>query len=106
MTPITISKTGTGRSAVVVPDSFQNPFNVGMQIVVTGTATFNIEVTMEDPMVAGFDPATATWGVPAAFSALSASTMGRLETPCQGMSINITAGTGTVTVNMIQAGVR
>jgi hypothetical protein len=52
MTPMTLAKTGTGRSAVIASDSFQNPFNVGLVIVVTGTATFNIEISMDDPMLA------------------------------------------------------
>lgn len=103
MTPITISKTGTGRSAVAVPDSFQNPFNVGMQVTVTGTATFNIELTMDDPMV---DPTNAVWSVANGFSALSASTTASMTIPNHGVSINITAGTGTVTINMVQAGMR
>lgn len=102
MTPITISKTGTGRSAIVVPDSFQNPFNVGIQVDVSGTATFNIEFTMDDAMTG----TPTTWSVATGFSALNALTAGSLTVPCHGVSINVTAGTGTVTAKIVQAGVR
>jgi hypothetical protein len=106
MTPITISRTGTGRSAVVVPDSFQNPFNVGVQLVVTGTVTFSLEVTMADPMLPTFNPATADWTAPTGFSGLAATTVSSLTVPCHGISLNVTAGTGTVTAYIVQAGVR
>jgi hypothetical protein len=102
MTPITISKTGTGRSAVVVPDSFQNPFNVGLLITVSGTATFNIEISMDDAMVA----APTTWAVATGFSGLTAATVGSLTIPCHALSINVTSGSGTVTAQIVQAGVR
>lgn len=102
MTPITISKTGTGRSATVVPDSFQNPFNVGLLVTVTGTATFNIEISMDDAMT---DTPT-TWAAATGFSGLTASTVGSLTIPCHAISINVTAGTGTVSAQIVQAGVR
>lgn len=102
MTPITISKTGTGRSTIMVPDSFQNPFNVGLLITVTGTATFNIEISMDDPSLA----TPTTWAAATGFSALSASTVGSLTIPCHALSINVTSGAGTVTAQIVQAGMR
>lgn len=102
MTPITISKTGTGRSAVVVPDSFQNPFNVGILLTVTGSATFNVEVTMDDPMTG----TPTTWSIPTGFSGLTAGSVSSLTVPCHGLSLNVTLGTGTVTAQIVQAGVR
>lgn len=106
MTPITISQTGTGRSSVVVPDSFQKPFNLGIQLIITGTVTFNVEITMDDPMQTGFNPATASWAAPTGLSALSAGTVVSMTIPCHGLSLNVTAGTGTVTAKIVQAGIR
>lgn len=100
----TLSKTGTGRSGVVAPDDFQAPFNVGIGAKVTGTATFNIEYSMDDPMAAGYDPATATWFVASGFSAVSANTGGSFTVPCKAISINITSGAGTVSAQFVQAG--
>ena len=106
MTPISISQTGTGRSAVVVPDSFTMPFNVGVQFVTTGTVTFNLEVTMDDAMASGFVAASADWSVPSGFSALTAGAILSLTIPCHGISLNVTSGTGTVTAKIVQNGVR
>ena len=102
MTPVTISKTGTGRSAVIASDSFQNPFNVGIVAVVSGTATFNIEISMDDPSVA----TPSVWAVDAGFSAKTASTNGSITVPHHALSINVTSGSGTVTAYIVQAGIR
>ena len=102
MTPVTISKTGTGRSAVIASDGFQNPFNVGIVAVVSGTATFNIEISMDDPSVA----TPSVWAVDAGFSAKTASTNGSITVPHHALSINVTSGSGTVTAYIVQAGIR
>jgi hypothetical protein len=102
MTPIIISKTGTGRSTVTAPDSFQNPFNIGVLLTVTGTATFNLEVSMQDPTT----DAITSWAVPTGFSALSAGAVLSLTVPCHAISLNITSGSGTVTAQLVQAGMR
>jgi len=102
MTPITISKTGTGRSAIIASDSFQNPFNVGIVATVTGTATFNIEISMDDPSTG----TPSVWAVDAGFSAKTAATNGSITVPHHALSINVTSGTGTVTAYIVQAGIR
>lgn len=102
MTPITISKTGTGRSAIIASDSFQNPFNVGIVATVTGTATFNIEISMDDPSTG----TPSVWAVDAGFSAKTADTNGSITVPHHALSINVTSGTGTVTAYIVQAGIR
>jgi len=102
MTPVTISKTGTGRSAVIASDSFQNPFNVGIVAVVTGTATFNIEISMDDPSVV----TPSVWAVDAGFSAKTASANGSITVPHHALAINVTSGSGTVTAYIVQAGIR
>lgn len=100
-----ISQTNSGRSAIRVVDDFQAPFNVGIGAKVTsGTPTFNIEYSLDDPNADGYSPASATWYVATGFSALTASTGGSLTVPCRAISINITSGTGAVTASIVQAG--
>ena len=100
----TITKTGTGRSSVCAVDDFQTPFNIGIGAALTGTATFNIEYSFDDPMADGYTAAGATWYIASGFSGVSASTGGSFTVPCKALSINITANTGTVTATIIQAG--
>lgn len=106
MTPITISQTGVGRSTVVAVDNFANPFNIGLYAVLTGTATYNIEISPDDPMDAGYVAANATWLAAPSFSALTATTVNAMTVPAKAISINITAGTGTLTLKISQIAVR
>lgn len=102
MTPVNTSQTGVGRSSIIAADSMTNPFNIGIAIIVTGTATFNIETSMEDPVLT----APTVWSIPAGMSGLTASAVLSLTIPCHAISINVTAGTGTVALSTVQAGVR
>lgn len=102
MTPISVSQSGTGRSAVVAIDNFTNPFNVGMYYAVTGVATFNIEITPQDPM----DATPTVWNIPSGFSGLTAAGVQAMTIPARAVSINVTAGGGTVTLYVVQAGLR
>jgi hypothetical protein len=100
----TITVTGVGRSNVCTVDDFQAPFNIGIGAKLTGSATFNIEYSFDDPMATGYSASTATWYIATGFSGLTASTGGAFTVPCKAISINITANTGTVTATIVQAG--
>ena len=100
----TITATGVSRSNVCAVDDFQAPFNVGIGAKLTGSATFNIEYSFDDPAADGYTAAGATWYIASGFSGLTASTGGSLTVPCKAISINITANTGSVTATIIQAG--
>lgn len=100
----TITATGVSRSNVCAVDDFQTPFNIGIGAKLTGTATFNIEYSFDDPMADGYTAAGATWYIAPSLGTLSASTGGSLTIPCKAISINITADTGSVTATIIQAG--
>lgn len=106
MTPISLSQTGVGRSAVVAVDNFLNPFNVGVFASLTGSATYSIEISPDDPMDAGYVAANATWFAAPSLSALTASAVNSITVPCKAVSINVTLNTGTVSVKLIQAGTR
>ena len=61
MRPIVTSVTGVGEGPVVVLDKYATPLNVGLVVVVTGTITYTVQHTFEDPFDENFNPATATW---------------------------------------------
>jgi hypothetical protein len=103
-----ISATATGsqiRSSARVVDDFQAPFNIGVGAKITsGTPTFNIEYSFDDPNASGYTVSGATWYIAAGFSGLTASTGGAIIIPCRAICINITSGTGAVTASIVQAG--
>jgi hypothetical protein len=61
--PAILKQTGVGRSPVWwSPDFFQDPFNIGIGCVLTGSATYNVEHTFDDPnlVVAQFNGSITT----------------------------------------------
>ena len=99
MRPQIFSQTGVGTSAWIPLDYKQNPFNIGLGVVVSGTITYDIEHTFDDV----FD-STVT---PTAFkhSSLTSQTTnkdGNYAFPIKAVRINNTAGTGTTTVTLLQ----
>lgn len=101
MIGITRAKTGTGTSTVFVPDYHLAPYNIGIQAVVSGTATYTIEQTLDAE-----DSTQTTWTAVPSLSALSATALVQSVIPCRGYRINIASGTGTVTATFVQAGRR
>lgn len=99
-----LTKTGTGRSAICVVDDFQTPFNVGIGVALSATATFTVEYSLDDPNAAGYSAASATWFVAPGFTSGSAAVGGALTIPCRAICLNVSANTGTVTANIVQAG--
>jgi hypothetical protein len=94
-----LSQSGVGRSGICAIDDFQVPVNVGVGAkLASGTATFNIEYTLDDL------DAITNWYVAPGFSAVSASTGGSITIPCKAICINITSGTGAVVAAVVQAG--
>lgn len=109
MTPMVTSKTGTGKSAVLALDNFLNPFNVGLGATLTGSATFTIEYSFDDPMDSGYVADNSSWFPVTGFSAISASTGGFLTVPCKAVRINVASvasGVGSITLQVIQSGTR
>jgi len=102
----TISKTGTGSSSIYAVDYFRCPVNVGIQAVLSGTATYTVEYTLDDITSDSFSASTATWtGATADLTGASASNNGLLTVPCRGIRLTIASGTGSVVATICQAGI-
>lgn len=99
-----LTKTGTGRSGICVVDDFQTPFNIGIAVSLSATATFTVEYSLDDPNAAGYSPSTANWFVAPGFTSGSAAVAGSLTIPCRAICLNVSASTGSVTANIVQAG--
>ena len=99
-----LTKTGTGRSTICVVDDFQTPFNIGIAVSLSSTATFTIEYSLDDPNADGYSAAAASWYVAPGFTSGSAAIAGALTIPCRAISINASANAGPVTAKIVQAG--
>ncbi len=103
MRSVTVTTSGTSTSNVVVFDCNVQAFNVGIGAKVSGTATYTIQHTFDDPFQSG-GLASATWydhDVSDMVGA-TANQNGNFAYPCRAARVNQTAGTGTVTATFIQ----
>lgn len=102
MRPIVLTQTGTGASSnMAVLDHYQNPFHVGIGVVVTGTVTYTIQHTFDDVLTSGVTP---TWFNHPTLLSQTVSADGNYAFPVRAVRVNVSAGTGTATATVIQAG--
>lgn len=95
-----VSKTGVGSSSALVMNTNVSPFNVGFGVVVTGTVNYTVQHTFDDPAV-GF----STWFSHPTVASLAANADGNYAFPVTGIKVLVNSGSGTATLNLIQAGI-
>lgn len=96
----TVSKTGTGSSSPVVINTNVTPVNIGFAAVVTGTVNYSIQFSYDDPAV-GF----TTWFDDTTITSKTGNEDGSVNFPISAIKVLVNSGTGTVTLNVIQAGI-
>ena len=102
--PTSQTVAGVGTSPPVPLDRKINPFWVGVYAKISATATYNVEGTLDDIYASGWSAATANWFSLPNFNALSASHADLLDFPVTAIRLNVTASTGNVTLQTLQAG--
>jgi hypothetical protein len=96
----TVSKTGTGSSSALVMNTNISPFNVGFGVSVTGTVNYTVQHTFDDPAV-GF----TTWFSHPVVAGQTANADGNYAFPVTGVKLLVNSGSGTATLELIQAGI-
>lgn len=100
MRPVTLTVTGVGISPVVPMDFRAQNFNVGFGCEITGTATYSVQHTFDDI----YNPAiTPVWFNHAFVNAATTNQDGNYAFPIRAMRLNVTASTGSVTINILQS---
>lgn len=102
MRPKTITQTGVGTTAWIPLNRMQTPFNVSLGAVISGTVTYTIQHTFDNVL----DP-TIAQGTITAFdnvnmTAQTTNSTGNYAFPVAAVRLNITAGTGSVALTILQ----
>lgn len=106
MRPITRSLTGVGTDVPIPLDIYLKPFSVSIAVTVTGTITYSVQWTEDDIFAAGYNPAAGNWFAAAAnLTGAVDNQAGSLQAPVTAVRLITTAGTGTATMRVVQAGV-
>ena len=96
----TVSQTGTGSTAPVVINTNVTPVNIGFAVVVSGTVNYSVQFSYDDPAV-GF----TTWFDDVTITSKTGNEDGSILFPISAIKVLVNSGTGTVTLNVIQAGI-
>jgi hypothetical protein len=105
MRAVTVTTLGTATSNVYVPDTYISPFNIGFGVVVTGTVTYTVQHTFDDPLASTFSPSTATWFSHEDLANATTSQDGNYAFPVRAIRVNQTAGSGSTATVFVQAGI-
>lgn len=104
MRPTSVSVTGVGNSAVIVPDYLTAPFALGIAVKVTGTVNYTVQHTFDDVFDPNFNPATATWIDHATLAAQTTTKDSNYAFPVRGIRLVVNSGTGTAQLVVVSAG--
>lgn len=98
MRPKSKTQTGVGTTAPIPIDWRKKDFQLALQTIVTGTATYNIEHTLDNV----YTVASPNWLPNNTLQNLSVSADGNYAFPVFAIRINVTSGTGSVQLNILQ----
>lgn len=101
MRRITTTVSGVANSPVLPLDQRAQVFNVGIAIEVTGTVTYTVQFTLDDIYNSAITP--IWFSVSAGMTSATASQAGALTIPASAMRLSITAGTGSITMVLLQS---
>ena len=106
MRPTRVTVTNVGVSQPIPMDQYLTPFNVGLgAIIVSGTPTYSVQHTFDDVFDPNYNPSTGTWFNQPDITGQTTSVDGNYAFPVSAIRLNVTAGTGVVTLDVLQAGV-
>lgn len=92
---------GAATSVAVPTDTYQNPFNMSIGVVVDGTVNFTIQHTFDDVQDAAVTP---TWFDHPSLAGLTDDSDGNYAFPVTAVRAVVNSGTGSVVVTFQQAG--
>jgi hypothetical protein len=104
MRPVVYALTGVGVSRACPPNQYVTPFNVALSVRVVGTVTYSVEYTFDDVFAKGYVPSSGNWTAHPSLTAQTATKDSNIAYPVTGIRLNVTAGTGTAVLTIIQAG--
>lgn len=108
MYPITVSTSdatgGTVTSRIVAMDTFMSQFQATVACVVTGTATYTAQYTLDQIQADGYSPSTGNWFNITDLAAKSATLAASIDFPVTGIRLSQSAGSGSVAMTVLQTG--
>lgn len=96
----TVAVTGVANSTPIVINTNTNPVNIGFGVIVTGTVSYTVQHTFDDPII-GF----TNWFSHPSVVTKTANFDGSYAFPVTGVRVINASGSGTATLELVQAGI-
>lgn len=96
-----VSQTDTGSSAIIPMNLDSTPFNVGFGVTISGTPTYTVQHTFDNP----WTTTSPVWFDHPTVAGETANADGNYAFPVAAIKVAVTSGTGTATLTVIQAGI-
>jgi hypothetical protein len=103
MRPVVLSITGVGTSNPYAVDTYISPSNMGLAVIVTGTITYKVQYTFDDIFAQNYQASSGNWFDHPTLVG-SASGNSNIAYAVTGIRLLTSAGSGTATLTIIQAG--
>jgi hypothetical protein len=105
MRPIDVTRNETGATPPIPVDLNKNPFNIGLFLLITGTANATVQYTGDKVQAPGYDASTGNWFPHADLTGATADDHAVLTTPVTAVRLLVNSYTdGDVTLQVRQAG--
>ena len=105
MRPVNLTISGaSGVSPVCPVNTYIAPTNLALAATVTGVITYTVQYTFDDVFAANYVAASGNWTDHPTLTAQSTTKDANIAYPVTGVRIISTAGTGSVTLTIIEAG--
>jgi len=101
MNSVILTQVGSGATRAYQTDTWPTPFSVGFGCVVSGGVTYSVQHTFDDIQTVS----SPTWFESPDVSNVSATKQGAYITPVNAIRLNVTSGSGAVTMTLTQAGI-
>jgi hypothetical protein len=100
---VQVGTNGIGETPWKVLDTFANPMNIGLAVIVTGTINYTVNYTYEDPNNPVASAGPLAWPL-TALSAKTANEQGSITFPIAAVQLVVNSGTGSATLVVVQSG--
>lgn len=105
MKPVSVTLSNVVASSSPIPLDINAPvFTVGIGVSVTGTISYTVEHSYDDPQAAGYTAAGATWFPHPTIVTKAVKFDGSYTSPVRAVRLTQVSGTGSATMTVIQQG--
>ena len=105
MREISQTLTATGATDPAPMDQYISPFNVGLGVIVSGTVSYTVQHTFDDPFASDFDPLTANWFNHPDLTSESGNNDGNYAFPVRAIRLNVSSTDDDINFYIAQAGI-